>query len=284
VSFLAINSFEILVPIGSFSISDDDVVTFERGGTFSLEGCQYAHKRAISFQGNPDEDITSSAVRDWVKGRGSYWTFERLDGATTRFNQYSTEGALGFSVAVSASSNAKFGSYAMFLSASGSAAVTVPLATSGRFSVSVWRKENTASYQLCSVVYNGSTSIFYVGSTVTSGGFGWVTSTANGTSGGSAMFVVTLFGKDTTGAAATVAYDGLMAVPYALTVPMLAARNGRTAAEPDFPYVELSGDCLEDVSALVVKGFVEKQETMMVTLTSGFEYNARQTTYKLRER
>lgn len=265
-SFLTINGLDVDAFIENFDRTYDDVQTFDRSEGTTYEGALYATKRSWAFETPWDGSVLKNvSIRDWCKGRGHYFTFDRVDGATTRFNKYSAEGGPGFSANFTAGTPAKFGSWAASCASGFTSAVTASFGSDNRYSASLWKRDSANAYILTSVVSDGATVRYYAGAdgkTVTTA-FAWATVTAV-----SGYLSLTLTGKDQTGGAATANYDGLMMVPYALTTTQLAARNARTLAEPVFPYVEGTGDFIDDLNPITLKIFVENEPTRQ-GLTSG---------------
>lgn len=260
-SFLDINGLAVNVAYGSFQRNTADVETFGRTEGHTYEGVLYAAKRQWSFEVPYDltEAVTISN-EGWLKGRGHYWTFDRVDGATTRFNRFSTDGGPGLTAAqLTNVATPKFGTWGGEVTGSLASTVTVTFGSEGRYSVSVWRRERSGAasgiYRLCSTVANGITTTSYLGSEATS-----AFSTFLALSAASGILSVQLKGVTESGASMPIVYDGLMIVPYALSTTQLAARNARTSAEPNFPYVEFDGDICEDVLPIVVKCFVKDHE------------------------
>ena len=277
-SFLEVNGLNVDVDLGSFDRDNSDIQTFSRVEGLSLEGTLYAAKREWDFKApwEPVEAV-SLAITGWVKGRGHYYTFERVDGATTRFNKYSTDGGPGFDSQLTSHATSKFGSWCGFLLSGASSSVTVTFGSEGRYSVSAWRaSQASTTYALHSFVYDGTTIKMFDGaSLVASHCFAKLTAA-------SGYLSVTLEARLDGGTSSTSRFDGLMVVPYAMSTPQLAARVARTRAEPPFPYVELDGDCLEDLTPVTVKGFVASEG--MTQVTRNGTVNARMLKIQLIER
>lgn len=262
-NFLTINGLNIAVARegAHFERTESDIQTFDRSEGFAYQGALYAQKRQWTFE---IPYLTSNyeyeAQRGWVKGRGSYWNFNRPDGTTTRFNKYPTDGGVGFDANIVSSTSTRFvlASHVWSARVTGglTSTVTVPFGNDGRYTMSLWKlTNNSTTFVLCSAAYDGTTTRFYAGTdgqTITTS-FSWA-----GLSAASGYLAVSLKGFDTTGASfGGAVYDNVMVVPYAMTTSQLAARNARTLDEPGFPYVELGGDCLEDLNPKVVKGFMQ---------------------------
>ena len=111
-SFVDINGLAVDVSLGDWDRADQDLQSFERSEGFTLEGVLYAPKRAWSAETPLDTSGTVDSLRQWIKGRGHYWTFERVDGATTRFNRYSSDGGPGFGTNLTSTATSKFGTWA----------------------------------------------------------------------------------------------------------------------------------------------------------------------------
>lgn len=257
--FLSLNDLEYDVSVDDLDVDYVDASSFARSENLTLDGVTYREVREWSFEVPVwDSGRVAEAYRGWLKGRGHYWTFQRVDGSTTRFNKYSADGGPGFdfNLTGATASLAKFGSWAMMVHSGDTSSVTVGFGSEGRYSISLWKRDSGGTHVLCSAVYDGATTIYKAGADgngVTTA-FAWCTlSAASGSLG------IGLQGENQSGTSATAVYSGLMVVPYALTTAQLTARNGRTTAEPAFPYLELDGDFNEDLSPILVKGFVESE-------------------------
>lgn len=260
--FLDINGLSLDVELDSLDRATKDVQNFARSEGDSLEGALFSAKRDWSF--NTTWNTTTNradAETQWVKGRGHYWNFERVDGATTRFNKYSSDGGPGFGNGISGSTPTKFGTWAGLIASGGNSNVTATFGSEGRYSVSVWKRDSATTWILCTLIDRGSGATYYAGLTGTgvTTAFAWMSVSA-----ASGYLGVQLQGEDEGGTSAAALYDGLMILPYALSTPMLTARNGRTLAEPRFPYVEASGSFIDDVNPVTVKGFVESEQLTQV--------------------
>lgn len=281
-SFVKINGLDVDVDRdGGLDRSYADVEYYERSEGMTLEGCTHREVREYSFSVPVVRtDAGNQALRGWIKGRGHHWTFERVDGATTRFTKFPTDGGPGFGSSSTLSSTSKFGTWGISVGLGLTSTASVSFGSEDRYSVSVWKRDSGGTYVLCTVVADGTTTTSYAGAagTATTTAFAWLTlSAASGHLG------VGLIGKNQAGTDAAAIYDGLMVVPYALTTTQLAARNARTVAEPAFPYVELDGDCLEDLQPLVVKGFIGSEASEQIT-ERGAVVNVRIPTVRLVQR
>lgn len=264
-SYVTLNSLDMGVSEqDGFDRGYADVESFGRSEGLTLEGTMYREVREFSFTVPvvyTDQEI--QALRGWVKGRGHYFNFERVDGATTRFSRYSNDGGPGFGAGTTAGTAtfAKYGTWCLKLPGGDDSVVTAGFGSEDRYSVCVWKRESGGTYRLCTVVADGTSTTSYSGATGMGAttAFSWWTVTA-----ASGSLSVRLFGKNEAGTTASAFYDGLLMVPYALTTPQLEALNGRTTALPTFPYVELDGLCLEDLQPMVVKGTVASEETEVV--------------------
>lgn len=262
-AFLEINGLSIDAELNSLDRSSQDVQNFARSEGNTMEGTLFVEKNSWDFSTPWDHiDAKPLAEAQWIKGRGHYWTFERVDGTTTRFNKYSSDGGVGFGNGISGSTPTKFGTWAGLIASGGNSNATATFGSEGRYSVSVWKRATSTTWILCSLVNNGSGATYYAGLTGTgvTTAFAWMSVSA-----ASGYIGVQLQGEDEGGTNAAALYDGLMILPYGLTTPMLAARNARTVAEPRFPYVELDGDVLEGIAPITVKGFVGSQDLTQVT-------------------
>jgi hypothetical protein len=261
-SFLTINGLDVDAYYDNFHRTYKDLQTFDRSEGMTFEGALYASKREWSFD-MPWEtsSLKAIAVRDWIKGRGHYWTFERGDGATTRFNKYSAEGGPGFGTNISGYTPSKFGSWAALVPNNLTSTVTATFGSEGRYSAAIWKRDSTNTYIHTAAVYDGATLRYYAGAAGVTTAWAWGSLTA-----ASGFLTFTLQGKDQSGSAATALYDGAMLLPYALTTTQIIARNARTTAEPNFPYVEAIGDFNEDLNPITLKCFVDDEPMKQATV------------------
>lgn len=281
-AFLTINGLNVDAFIEDFQRDAADLQTFDRMASLSFGGAVYATKREWTFKTPFDlKESTVMSLRDWIKGRGHYWTFQRVDGATTRFNRYSADGGPGFDTDAVAGTTrfTSTGVWGMHVGASDAATAVAGFGSEGRYSVSLFKKMTTATWRMCTAVYDGSTLTYYAGLTGTAvtTAFAWMSLSAS-----SGTLSVTLQGLTDAGASAVAPYDKVWVVPYALTTAMMAARLARAHTaqfEPAFPYVEMAGTHMEDLNGIAVKGFVESD--VAVPVTGGI---ARQLAIKLVEK
>lgn len=251
-----INGLTMSVAEDELSSEHVDIQTFDRTEGMTFEGTLMAELREWSFTIPAQKSAQeANSQKGWIKGRGHYWNFERVDGATTRFNKYSTDGGPGFNTNMTSATSMKFGTWGARVALGTESTVTVTFGSEEAYTVSVWKLRSTGGWQLFSIVADGTTTTSYIMSSSAATVFPWITVSA-----ASGYLGVSLWGRTQTGAGAGAAYDGLMILPYALTTWQLSAREKRQSAEPGFPYVELSGDVLEGTQPVVVKGFVTNTE------------------------
>lgn len=263
-SFVDLNGLAVDVALGSFERGTADVESFARTEGLTYEGITYAAKRRWSFE-IPYNLTESQTISDegWIKGRGHYWTFERVDGATTRFNRFSNEGGPGLTATnLTQTGTAKFGTWAGEVAGNLSSVVTATFGSEGRYSASVWRREASGAasgvYRLFTIVANGTTTEAYIGTTKEASGAAHTDYIS--LSAASGYLSVALKGFTQGAASMPHVYDALMVLPYAMTTVQMNARVNRTLVEPNFPFIEFDGDALEDVSPVTVKGFVTSHE------------------------
>lgn len=284
-SFLDLNGLAVDVDVDGFDRDYTDIQSFGRSEGLTFEGAFFAQKREWKFSvpWTPAEHAAIS-VRDWIKGRGHYWQFQRVDGTTIRFNKFSSEGGPGFNTNIT-NGTARFTAvspscplWGALVTFGLTSTVTVAFGSDGRYSISLWKNDwgvpTGASWKLCSVTFDGATQRFFApGSLVTTSFSSWLTISAV-----SGALSVSLLGKNTAGASSNAFYDKLWIVPYSLSTTMINAREARTITaqfEPAFPYVEMDGDCLEDVFPIAIKGFVESEEMTQVMTSTPAISNAR---------
>ena len=280
-TFMKLNNLDTPIDVDSFDRAYPNAQDFQRSAGFSLEGVFYKQLREWSCQVQLQlTDYEAVARRDWMLGRGHYWTFERVDGATTRFNKYSSEGGLGWNTNITSSGTSKFGTWAAQVSSGNTSTVTASFGSENGYSVSTWRINKTGAYELSSAVYNGATTRFYSGASGTgvTTAFPWMTLSA-----ASGYLGVGLLGKDEANASTTGFYDGVMILPYSLTTTMLSARATATVAEAQFPFVNLTGQCVEDLNPFAVKVMVESEAVIEVQ-GPGVVYDAKEMKLKIIER
>jgi hypothetical protein len=259
-AFLTLNGLQVDPWEDSFERTYEDVQNFDRSEGLSYEGALYRSVRQWTFEipWEPSEE-RSIANRDWMKGRGHSWSFDRVDGATVKFNRYPMDGGPGFDSNMVQSSTALFGSWSGRVVSGGASSVTVGFGTETRYSISLWKQNTATSWILHTHVSNGVASTYYATSTVTAA-CPWMSISA-----ASGSMSITLQGENDGGSNATTHYDAIWVVPYALTTPQIAARAARLAMEPPFPFVELNGDCIEDLNAIRVKTFIDTEPMQAVS-------------------
>lgn len=268
--FLTVNGLELGVT--DFQRDTEDLDQWGRGGGLTFEGTTYAQKSSWGFETAPLLPGEADAINGWVKGVGHHWNFDLVDGATTRFTAYSADSGMDWfatTTGYTASSEAKFGRWGMMLHSSAQVTVTATFGIEQPgLSISGWKKIGAADWELCSLVYDGHTSRYFVGTEITTS-FAWLITART-----VKYFRNTLEGQDGAGSGATSLYDGWMILPYPLSTPQLAARAARTAAEPNFPYVAISGKNLRRQDETVCKGFVTRRNPVRATIDGTYYSNA----------
>ena len=289
-TFLAINGLTISVDRESFDRNYNDVQNFMRSEGNTIEGTLFEQKREFQFTiPIVKTDYEYQAQRDWIKGRGAYWNFERVDGVTTRFNRFGTDGGFGLTTTSITNNNVstvscKFGTYSMQVASAGSTVVTVSWGPETQYSISLWRYSNFGglnTWNLHTQTWDGATLAHFAGvtgTTLTSGFTNWFSASAT-----TRALTLTLAGKDAAAGNTTAWYDSLMIVPYCMTTNQMAARQARVIDIPPLPYVEADGDFLEDLAPLTVKGFVGSSHVEQVQ-SAGATLNARVVKLTLTER
>lgn len=281
-----LNGFYPGVLIEDAGQKSENVEGYVRSESTSLEGTTYGYKRVWDLRLAPvgtEQEI--EALRGWVQGRFWSWSFERVDGATTRFNPYEAGGGRRLSPTtgtLTAAASIKFGTWSAQVSSAGVSAITLPFfsGVSPRYSWAVWKLEATSgSVTFCSNVCDGSTSRFFTESTSDpTTAFAWATvGTASG------VFSVALEGQNQSGTNAVADYDALFIAPYALSTVQLAALGSRTTQIPAPPFLEWDGLLNESTDPVVVKGYVESESIEQVVL-GGSNRTARFMTITLQER
>jgi hypothetical protein len=264
-----INGFDIAPLTDDAGVSHVDVENIERSESTRLEGSVFAYKRRWQFRLSPTAtDQEHRALRNWVKGRHWSWNFDRVDGATTRFNVYEDGGGPRFNAfagSVTATSPSRFGTWSMRVSSGGVAAATLQFASpqTPYYSWGTWKLNTSGTFQFCCNTYDGSTSRYFVDAyTGVTSAFAWASVTT-----ASGFFTLSLQGEDASGTNSNTAIFGPTYVfPYTLTTPQINALGARTTMTPAPPFVELDGGLNDDSFPIVVKGYVDSEPIKEVVI------------------
>jgi hypothetical protein len=279
--FAAINGLALSIQDDTFSVSRQDANTWGRSAALTYEGSVYRNLRQWSFELTPLTAQEADAMTGWIEGRGNLWTFQRYNPvlATTNYTKFSCEDGLTIGTGATQYTTSKWGRWAAQINSAGNSSFTIQLSSATPlWSFTAWKSNNGGAYALCCAHYDGATLRYHGGAdgaTVTTA-FAWsVLSTSSG-----GWLSVRIDGEDFGGSNATSQYSYLRALPFAATSLMFAALGARTRAEPNLPYVELSGTVLGDATQYVeVKGFVEG-----VKLEQATKYGTFQTLHVLKVR
>lgn len=295
-AFIRIEGLALDSLVEDYEISDQSVEAFNRTIGDSLEGLTYSDKKQITLTTPPLDPSTARSIEGWVRGRRHLWTFNRADGATTRYTRYSDDGGLGFSSLATSTSSALFSVWSQQLGSGGINTTTALFGSEGDWTVGVYAKvpATNATYSFyCTRSVGGTLSSFT--DTVSSATLYIFQLTP-----ASGFLTVRLHGKvPSTGTSATVHFDNLIIAPYAFTNEMIASSstprfglpsNGHTRP----PFVTVFGDGIHkpntglnnanEPGPMVCKGFVETVETIPVVLNGSFQYNARRLKIRLLEK
>lgn len=280
-SFLTVNGLNL--PAMSAGQRRVDPDRWGRGNGLAYAGTTYAKRRQLAFETPPMTPLEAQALSGWVRGLGHHFTFEWTDDhrATTQFTLYSTDGGAVLSGGSAATTDSKFGSYALLVAGNAQHTATVLFGSEAPHAFSVWRNQiSIDSWELCSASYDGATTRYHAGTDGigTTTPFAWA-----GFNSSDGILRVRLEGQDPAGSSSTCLYDGLMILPYSLTTPQLAARNGRLNAEAPFPLVAVGGHALRLTPELACKGLVKDYPVHRVVLDGRWHDNARQVTGTLIE-
>lgn len=268
---VTIDGYDVAPLVNSTGVSHTNIESFDRAANGGYEGSIFARKQVWSFRLAPTlTDGESRALRGWLTGHHWSWGYDRVDGATTRYNRYEDAGGVGWVAGTglhTSSSSAKFGRWGFSPGSSHYASVSVNFNSAVAFSWGAW-KLVTGGYEWCAHTWDGSAHQYTVdGSSNTTTAFGWAAASAGSAS---APFYLSLYGRDGTGASSTTAvYDGVVVCPYAWTAGQIDALAGRTNALPPAPYVEFSGGLNDSGQPVVVKGSVEDEEIKEVAYGGG---------------
>lgn len=231
--FLTVNGLTVQVRKDSWSESNDDVQTTGRAvnGTYFRD--VVAYKRGWTGETPILTGTTAAALRDWIKGRGDYASFE----SSTRTSRGLTPSGTG--TANTSTSEKKFGTRSLLISSGGTAAYAFGSGYASRWTVCVWKR--TASNVFTHYAIDDAGTQYKAGAVHTPSGSD---SVANWLTSSSGTF--TLLGKDIAGTnSASAYYDELVVVPYRMTSTQIAALAARTAALSSVPSAVLvGGDCV----------------------------------------
>lgn len=269
--FLTVNSLDLSVT--SFGKNSDDVEAFGRGGGFTFEGVTYADKTEWTYETPPMTPAEADALVGWIKGKGHYWPFTYTDNTTStvRFTPYSSDGGLAFlpSTGYTASSNGNYSRWGMMLHPGANTSATATFGTeSTGLTASGWKKVGADPWELCSLVYSGGTIKCFVGHLQTTA-FAWC-----GVGATLGYWWIQLQGENGAGSNATSLFAGWMMTPYAMATAMFQARTSRLVAEPDFPYVGVSGKQTRGLYEVTAKGFVTRRPAERVLVDGVWYPNA----------
>lgn len=285
--FLTVNG--LVLDVTDAETTPDDVEAWGRGGGLAYTGVTYGGKRKVSFELAPLLPHDADAMEGWLKGKGHQWHFFWTDTSsttTTRFSLYSADGGMAFAPLSSATllpcatiNDPWDGTdgFLLMLHPGNTVTATVTFGTDSGYSLSTWRRVNTiaASWELCSVTFDGATRRYFAGSdgaTITTA-FNWL---AISSASGRGNF--TLQGENNDSSNATALFCGTWIVPYTLSTAMLTARDQRAAgAEPRegaFPYVKVGGHLLRQPFELDMKGFLGKRSPARLSIAGNWYDNA----------
>lgn len=296
-AFLRIEGLPVDALIEDFEISDQSVEAFNRTLGDSLEGISYSDKKEISLTTPPLDPLSARSLEGWVRGRRHLWTFNRVDGATTRFTRFSDDGGLALPLSgYTSTASALFGAWAIQINPAITNTVTATFGSEGDWTVAVYHKAviTNASYTFYCVRSIGGVIDYFQSAASVSVIYNLSATAASG------FLRANLIGRlGTTNSNATSHFDNLIMAPYAFTYEMI-----QSAATPTYgltalgntrpPYVTVFGDGLHkaDINAngagepgpMICKGFVETVDTEPVVLNGAFQYNARRLKIRLLEK
>lgn len=266
-----IDGYDVAPLVNGAGVTHTNIEAFERAANGGWEGTIFARKQQWSFRLAPTmTDNENRALRGWVTGQHWSWNFDRVDGATTRFNAYEDAGGVGWVAGVgsyASTASAKFGAWGISPGSSQYIVTTLNFNVAAGFSWGVWKLVG-GTYQWCAATWDTATVRFTVdgGSNATSA-LAWSSQAATGASG---PFYLRLYGQGAGGASTTTAvYDGVIVCPYAWTNGQIDALAARTRPIPFAPYVEFDGGLNDAGQPLVVKGTVEDEDIQEVAYGGG---------------
>lgn len=297
-AFLRVDGLVIEVLVEDFTLNDVSVESYGRNVDDSFQGVTYSPKKEMAFETVPMTVADARAHEGWLRGRKHQWTFDRVDGATTRFTRFSADGGLVLASGASCGTSPLFGTWCLQLNGSAvTACATATFGSEGDWSISVYHhgSSNATFTSYGARSRSGLIRAFANGASVGTVGFLNVTAS-------SGNLLVTLSGRDSSstiaGATATASYENVAIYPYALTDSMFSSlaspRFGLPAAGPCAPpFVIVTGDALFEANVTatesaepgpcVCKGFVESIPTEPLVVGT-FDYDARQLRVKLVQR
>lgn len=296
-AFLRIEGLPVDALIDDFEISDQSVEAFNRTLGDSLEGVIYSDKKEISLTTPPLDPISARSLEGWVRGRRHLWTFNRPDGATTRFTRFSDDGGVAFpTTGYTSTSSALFSTWAIQINPAITNTVTTTFGAEGDWTVAFYHKDvaTNASYTFYAIRSVGGALGFFQGAASTTTLFNAVVTAVSG------FIRASLVGRQGLSATnATSHFDNLIIAPYAFTYDMMLSsatpRYGLTSlGHTRPPYVTVFGDGLHKANVganganepgpMLCKGFVETVDTEPVVLNGAFQYNARRLKIRLLEK
>lgn len=266
-----IDGYDVAPLVNGAGVTHTNIEAFERAANGGYEGTIFARKQQWSFRLAPTmTDNENRSLRGWVTGQHWSWNFDRVDGATTRFNRFEDAGGVGWVAGTgfySSSATSKFGSWGFSPSSSHYSAVTLNFNVVPGFSWGVW-KHTSVGYKWCAHTWDAATHRYTVnGGSSTTTAFAWSDAP---TGAASAPFYLRLYGETDAGASTTTAvYDGAIVCPYAWTNGQIDALAGRTYPIPFAPYVEFDGGLNDAGQAIVVKGTIEDEDIQEVAYGGG---------------
>jgi hypothetical protein len=292
-AFLRINGLEISSLIDGFEINDESVENYSRSASDSLEGLTFSVKKDIKFSTSFMTAADAYSLENWVRGRRHYWSFERQDGSTTRFTLSSADAALSFSRGSLFTPSLRW-TYALQLLSNASSNATATFGSEGDWSVHFYhRLKTTAPYVSYGAVSRNGTITAWEGTASAT------TIRMASISVASGYLGLSLRGLDSAGAQASVLFDCVSIMPYALTTTMFLALasaywGGSTLGQPRPPFIEVYGDCLQTNSKtfngagekgpFYAKGLVEDTEVQPVVLNGAVNGSARRMSFRLVEK
>lgn len=264
-----LDGYDVAPLTNGAALSHANIESFTRAANGGYEGTIFERKRVWSFRLSPTmTDNENRSLRGWVTGRHWTWNFDRVDGATTRWNTYEDAGGVGWAANtgyIASSTSARFGTWAFSPSSSHYSTISLNFNVVPGFSWGVW-KLVTGGYQFCAHTWDTSTHYYTVDGAATSV-FGWSGVPSTGVS---TPFYLSLYGENGSGASSTTAvYDHVVVCPYAWTQGQIDALAGRDHPIPVAPYVEFDGGLNDDGQPVVVKGTVEDEDIVEVGYQGG---------------
>lgn len=266
-----IDGYDVAPLVNGASVTHTNIETFDRAANGGYEGTIFARKQQWSFRLSPTmTDNENRALRGWVTGQHWSWNFDRVDGATTRFNTYEDAGGVRWVAGTgffSSSASAYFGSWGISPGSSHYVCTTLSFNAAAGFSWGAWKLVSD-NYQWCAMTYDTATHRYTVGGgSNTTTAFAW---SDQSTGSASAPFYLRLYGENAGGSSTTTAvYDAVLVCPYAWTNGQIDALAARTYPIPFAPYVEFDGGLNDAGQPVVVKGTVEDEDIQEVAYQGG---------------